>query len=164
VIGISMGGALAVSLAGGDESGEGRWSHCAISGDAAVGRSGGAVGVALGSGSAAGAIQRWTSILDPKEQERSLAYGVFSAKGLRALHTIVEQAVAALPRVTAPTIMIQSREDNRVTGGQRRAGVCSTVHLYAASKRVYLYENRLSCGSGRMKYAAAYATRVHQWL
>jgi carboxylesterase len=61
------------------------------------------------------------SVLDPVERERSLAYGVFTAKGLRALHTLVRRARVALPGVQAPTLMVQSRQDNRVsiTDGER---------------------------------------------
>jgi carboxylesterase len=54
------------------------------------------------------------SILDPKELDRSLAYGVFTAAALRALRDLMRGAVEALPRVTAPTLVIQSRTDNRV--------------------------------------------------
>ena len=55
------------------------------------------------------------SVLDPVERERSLAYGVFTAAGLRALATIVRRARAALPNVQSPTLMLQSRQDNRIT-------------------------------------------------
>ncbi len=55
------------------------------------------------------------SILDPAEQTQNLAYGAFSATALAALYEIVQQARAALPRVTAPTLMIQSRTDNRIS-------------------------------------------------
>lgn len=54
------------------------------------------------------------SILDPDEQQKNLAYGAFSANALRALYDIVQRADAALPRITAPTLMIQSRTDNRI--------------------------------------------------
>lgn len=54
------------------------------------------------------------SIHDPVEMERSLAYGVFTPAALRALRITVRQAFDALPRVSAPTLMIQSREDNRI--------------------------------------------------
>jgi len=54
------------------------------------------------------------SIHDPGEADRSLGYGVFTPAALRALHTTVSSAVAALPRLTAPTLIVQSREDNRV--------------------------------------------------
>lgn len=55
------------------------------------------------------------SVLDPDERERSLAYGVFTAGGLRALATIVRRARAALPMVQTPTLMLQSRQDNRIS-------------------------------------------------
>ena len=54
------------------------------------------------------------SILNPDEAERNLAYGIFTVGALRALHTIVERAVASLPRVVVPTLIVQSRSDNRI--------------------------------------------------
>lgn len=54
------------------------------------------------------------SIHDESEAGRSLGYGVFTPAALRALHTTVSRAIAALPNVIAPTLMIQSREDNRI--------------------------------------------------
>ena len=57
------------------------------------------------------------SVLDPVERERSLAYGVFTPRALRALQVTVHRAIGALPRVVAPTLMIQSREDNRIRVG-----------------------------------------------
>ena len=55
------------------------------------------------------------SILDPQEQKRNLAYGVFTAGALRALYALVQTGLAALPDVTAPTLVIQSRTDNRIS-------------------------------------------------
>ena len=55
------------------------------------------------------------SVLDPVERSKSLAYGVFSAAALRALRETVRRANAALPRVTAPTLIVQSRQDNRIS-------------------------------------------------
>jgi Esterase/lipase len=55
------------------------------------------------------------SVLDPDERARNLAYGVFTAGALRALRGSVQRAASALPLVTAPTLMIQSREDNRIS-------------------------------------------------
>lgn len=54
------------------------------------------------------------SIHDRVEAARSLGYGVFTPAALRALRVTVSRAIAALPNVTAPTLMIQSREDNRI--------------------------------------------------
>lgn len=55
------------------------------------------------------------SILDPDERARSLAYGVFTPAALRALRETVRRGVDALPRVTAPTLVIHSRGDNRIS-------------------------------------------------
>jgi carboxylesterase len=55
------------------------------------------------------------SVIDPVERERSLAYGVFTPAALRALYTTVRRAEDALPRVVSPTLVIQSREDNRIS-------------------------------------------------
>jgi carboxylesterase len=55
------------------------------------------------------------SIRDPEEQKRNVAYGVFTAAALRALQETVHRASKALPRVTAPTLVVQSREDNRIS-------------------------------------------------
>ena len=55
------------------------------------------------------------SIKDPEEDRRNLAYGVFTPAALRALRTTVVRAFSLLPRVTAPTLMVQSREDNRIS-------------------------------------------------
>src|SRR3954467_12201053 len=50
------------------------------------------------------------SIHDREEAARSLGYGVFTPAALRALRATVARAIAALPNVTCPTLMIQSRE------------------------------------------------------
>jgi carboxylesterase len=55
------------------------------------------------------------SIHDPEERARGLAYGVFSAAALKALYLTMRRAVEKLPSVTVPTLMIQSTEDNRIT-------------------------------------------------
>ncbi len=55
------------------------------------------------------------SMLDPAERAKSLAYGVFTAAALRGLRETVQQANEALPRITAPTLMVQSRQDNRIS-------------------------------------------------
>ena len=55
------------------------------------------------------------SVFDADERARSLAYGVFTPSALRALAEIVRSAAAALPRVAAPTLVLQSRTDNRIS-------------------------------------------------
>ena len=54
------------------------------------------------------------SIHDREEAARSLGYGVFTPSALRALRATVARVIGALPNVRCPTLMIQSREDNRV--------------------------------------------------
>jgi carboxylesterase len=54
------------------------------------------------------------SIHDPDEAARNLAYGIFTPAALCALTSTADRASALLARVTAPTIVIQSREDNRI--------------------------------------------------
>ena len=54
------------------------------------------------------------SIQNQAEAARSLAYGVFTPAALRALRSTVERAFRVLPKVTSPTLMVQSREDNRI--------------------------------------------------
>lgn len=54
------------------------------------------------------------SIHDREEAARSLGYGVFTPAALRALRATVAHGIDALPNVSCPTLMIQSREDNRV--------------------------------------------------
>jgi carboxylesterase len=54
------------------------------------------------------------SIFDPEEQAKNLAYGIFTAGALRALYETVRRASDASPRVRAPTLVVQSREDNRI--------------------------------------------------
>jgi carboxylesterase len=55
------------------------------------------------------------SVHDPEEAERTLGYGFFSAAALHALYRTVRRATDALPAVRAPTLVIQSREDNRIS-------------------------------------------------
>jgi carboxylesterase len=54
------------------------------------------------------------SIHDPSAAARSLGHGIMTPATLRAISDVVNAADAALPRVKAPTLIIQSREDNRI--------------------------------------------------
>ena len=49
------------------------------------------------------------------ERERNLAYGSVTGRTLFELSKVVRRARKALPRVNAPTLIIQSREDPRVS-------------------------------------------------
>jgi carboxylesterase len=55
------------------------------------------------------------SILDPEERARSLGYGASTPRLLAELDALAAAARAALGRVHAPTLYVQSREDNRLT-------------------------------------------------
>src|SRR6476661_9702148 len=55
------------------------------------------------------------SIRDPIERERNLAYGAVTGRALYQLWRMVRRARKALPSVAAPTLIIQSREDPRIS-------------------------------------------------
>lgn len=55
------------------------------------------------------------SVRDPVERKKSLAYGQVTSRTLHELARVVRRARRALPRVTTPTLIIQSREDPRVS-------------------------------------------------
>lgn len=55
------------------------------------------------------------SIQDPEEREKSLGYGMVNARAMAELSKVARKGRRALPRVTAPTLVIQSREDPRVS-------------------------------------------------
>ncbi len=62
------------------------------------------------------------SIHDTSERELSLGYGVMTPAALRALVRTSRLASRALPAIRVPTLMIQSRHDNRVpAAGAERA-------------------------------------------
>jgi carboxylesterase len=54
------------------------------------------------------------SVHDPAARDASFAYGVFPPAALRALVRTASAGRDALSRVTAPTLLINSREDNRI--------------------------------------------------
>ena len=54
------------------------------------------------------------SVRDESERKRSLSPGVTTGRLLRELHKITVRAQDALPRIIAPTLVIHSREDNRI--------------------------------------------------
>lgn len=54
------------------------------------------------------------SIHDTAEREKNRAYRATTARLLHELAGLADRARAALPRITAPTLIVQSRDDNRV--------------------------------------------------
>lgn len=57
------------------------------------------------------------SILDPTERARNLGYGVFSGRLLYELWRLASRARYLLSDIVAPTLLIQSRTDPRLTSG-----------------------------------------------
>lgn len=55
------------------------------------------------------------SIHDPIEREKNLAYGAVTGRALYELSRVMNRAREALPGVTAPTLVVQSREDPRIS-------------------------------------------------
>ena len=115
IIGLSMGGALAVQIAG------------AINDLPALGLAAPYLEMPRRIERAARIAWLWgpllpivessdgLSVFDPEERGKSLAYGVFTAGALHALYETVRRAAAASACVRAPTLVVQSREDNRIS-------------------------------------------------
>ncbi|HEX2723990.1 MAG TPA: alpha/beta fold hydrolase [Gemmatimonadaceae bacterium] len=55
-----------------------------------------------------------SSILDPAERKKNLGYGVYSGRLLFELWRLAASAQRSLSRITAPTLLIQSRRDPRI--------------------------------------------------
>lgn len=65
-------------------------------------------------------VQSPMSIRDPDERAANLAYGAVTGHAVHELVALVRAAQRALPRVQAPTLLIQSDEDNRVPASVAR--------------------------------------------
>ena len=113
VVGLSMGGALAVLLAGEQREipaliliapylGMPRLLRLAAATHWLWGRMAGEV-----------SARNPQSIRDPIEREKNLAYGAVTGRELHELSEVVKRARKALTDVRAPTLIIQSREDPR---------------------------------------------------
>jgi carboxylesterase len=55
------------------------------------------------------------SVFDPAARAVSLGYGAFTHNSLRALRTTASRGFAALPNIKAPTLIMQSTTDNRIS-------------------------------------------------
>ena len=115
LIGLSLGGALAASIAADDQSlaalvllapylDTPPWLRVLTYAAPAIGV---VVPYVGGAGT--------QSIHDPAARAEALAYGAVTPQLVRELVRVADAARAALPRVTAPTLYVQSREDNRIT-------------------------------------------------
>ena len=75
------------------------------------------------------------SVLDPVERKANLAYGAVTGRGIHELSLLVKEANQVLGEIRAPTLLIQSAQDNRVsTDSTRRA----FEELRMESKRLVL--------------------------
>jgi carboxylesterase len=72
------------------------------------------------------------SVHDPVAAAESCAYGVFPPSALRALVDTASAGRDALPKVTAPTLVINSREDNRISAAKATE---ATATLRAPTER-----------------------------
>ena len=66
-----------------------------------------------------------SSILDPEARRKALGRGITTPRLLHELSLVVQRARAALPRVAAPTLVIHSRHDPRVTMAHAEAAFAS---------------------------------------
>jgi carboxylesterase len=132
VVGLSMGGALAVIIASSTdlESLALIAPYLGMPGFLRV-----AAALHRAWGSFAGKINARNprSIRDPIEREKNLAYGAVTGSALYQLLRIVRQARRALPTVTAPTLIIQSKEDPRIAP---RIAEWALRHIGAADKKL----------------------------
>jgi len=67
------------------------------------------------------------SVHDPVARDASHAYGTFPPQALRALMATAAAGRAALPRVTAPTLVVNSRQDNRIPRALAETATASMV-------------------------------------
>ena len=77
------------------------------------------------------------SILDAEERAKNLAYGVTTAGAIHQLFGLTRIARKALPSITAPTLIMQSRRDNRVS---RRVAEYAYRTIPAREKRLLFVE------------------------
>jgi carboxylesterase len=75
------------------------------------------------------------SVHDPAARDASHAYGTFSPHALRALIATAAAGREALPRITAPTLVVNSREDNRIP---RALAEMATTTLRAPVERAWV--------------------------
>lgn len=77
------------------------------------------------------------SIHDPDERAKNLAYGVTTAGAIRQLFEVTRLARRALASIKAPTLILQSRSDNRVS---RQIAEYAYRTIPAAEKRLVFVE------------------------
>ncbi len=104
------------------------------------------------------------SILDPEERARSLGYGVTTPRLLAELVRVADEARAALPRVTVPALVLQSRSDNRLAP---EAAELVLRELGSAEKHLEWIDEGghiITVDHGRALVIAAAADWLDRWL
>lgn len=100
------------------------------------------------------------SIHDPIEREKNLAYGAVTGRALFELSKVVRRARKALPAVTSPTLVIMSNEDPRVPTG---VGEFALKNLGAGDKKLVVTEGAghiITVDYGRERVF----TEIERWL
>jgi carboxylesterase len=103
------------------------------------------------------------SIRDPDERLRSLGFGTVTPRVLRELRRIVQRAQRALPDVRQPTLVIQSREDNRI---EETAASRSFDRLGSGKKRFVWTEGSghvITVDTGRERVLALAGEWLLEW-
>jgi carboxylesterase len=77
------------------------------------------------------------SILDPEEREKNLGHGVFTGRLLHELWRLSRDARRSLHAITAPTLIIQSRDDPRISASIAKNAM---KHLGAREKKLVWIE------------------------
>jgi len=113
VLGLSMGGALAVLLAAEQHEIPALILIAPYLGMPALVRLAAATHWLWGGFAGEVNARNPRSIHDPIEREKNLAYGAVTGRELHELSVVVRRARKALATVRAPTLIIQSREDPR---------------------------------------------------
>ena len=77
------------------------------------------------------------SIQDPEERRKTLAYGFVNAQAMAELAKVARRGRRALRKVTAPTLVIQSHEDPRVSESTARMA----LNKSAAREKHFVWAN-----------------------
>lgn len=104
------------------------------------------------------------SVKDARERPHSRAYGYFTPRLLRELTWVADEAGRALPLVTAPTLLVQSREDNRI---EPHVAERAFERLGASRKRLEWTEGSshvITVDFGRERVFALTAEWLERWM
>jgi carboxylesterase len=103
------------------------------------------------------------SIQDPAERARSLGYRAMTPTLARELSLVAERARRALPRIHAPTLLAQSREDNRLASAVADRAFAA---LGAKDKELLWLEGAghvITVDYGRDKLVESVAAWIRRW-